>query len=81
MNDHETLRRFYARLVAASAEVTEPRIIEAFASVPREHFTGPGPCQIAVAGGYMSTETDDPRVLCQEDQPGRWRPPVRDRGR
>jgi protein-L-isoaspartate(D-aspartate) O-methyltransferase len=66
MNDHETLRRFYARLAAASAEVTEPRIIAAFASVPREQFIGPGPWQIAVAGGYMSSETDDPRVLYQD---------------
>jgi protein-L-isoaspartate(D-aspartate) O-methyltransferase len=66
MNDHEALRHFYARLVAASAEVTEPRIIAAFATVRREQFIGPGPWQIAVAGGYMSSETDDPRVLYQD---------------
>jgi protein-L-isoaspartate(D-aspartate) O-methyltransferase len=55
-----------ARLVAASAEVTEARIIAAFATVRREQFIGPGRWQIAVAGGYMSSETDDPRVLYQD---------------
>lgn len=66
MDDHETLRHFYARLVAASAEVAEPRVIAAFARVRREDFLGPGPWQIAVAGGYMSSETDDPSVLYQD---------------
>lgn len=66
MNNLETLRRFYARLVTASAGVTEPRIIEGFATVRREEFMGPGPWQIAVNGDYMATETDDPSVLYQD---------------
>ena len=65
-NNHETLRRFYARLVTASAGVAEPRIVAGFATVKREQFIGPGPWQIAVAGGYMATETDDPIVLYQD---------------
>lgn len=66
MTTHDTLRRFYARLVAATAGVRDSRIIDAFASVRRERFVGPGPWQIQVAGGYMATETDDPAVLYQD---------------
>lgn len=66
MDGREATRRFYARLVAAKAGVAEPRIVDAFASVPREQFIGPGPWQIAVSGGYMPTETDDPIVLYQD---------------
>jgi protein-L-isoaspartate(D-aspartate) O-methyltransferase len=66
MNSPETLRRFYARLVTASAGIAEPRIVNAFATVRREQFIGPGPWQIAVNGGYMAAETDDPIVLYQD---------------
>lgn len=66
VDSHETLRRFYARLVTTSAGVTEPRLVDAFATVRRERYIGPGPWQIAVAGGYMASETDDPLVLYQD---------------
>jgi protein-L-isoaspartate(D-aspartate) O-methyltransferase len=66
MNSHETLRRFYARLVTASAGVVDPRIVHAFFTVRREQFVGPGPWQIAVDGGYMAADTDDPIVLYQD---------------
>lgn len=66
MNSYDRLRRFYARLVTASAGVRDPRIIDAFAAVPREQFIGPGPWQIAVDGGYLASETDDPIVLYQD---------------
>jgi len=66
MNNREALRHFYAKFVTASAGVAEPQIIEGFATVKREQFVGPGPWQIAVGGGYMATETDDPIVLYQD---------------
>ena len=40
--------------------------MEAYAAVERERFTGPGPWQVPVAAGYISTETDDPAVLYQD---------------
>ena len=66
MNDHDTRRRFYARLVTATAGVADPGIIEAFASVRREQFVGPGPWQIPVEGGYITSDTDDPAILYQD---------------
>jgi protein-L-isoaspartate(D-aspartate) O-methyltransferase len=66
MNTYDTLRRFYAQLVTATAGVTESRIVDAFASVKREQFVGVGPWHIQVAGGYMVTETDNPAVLYQD---------------
>jgi protein-L-isoaspartate(D-aspartate) O-methyltransferase len=59
-------RRFYARYVTAKARITEPRIVDAFASVRRELFLGKGPWNIPVGDGYLSTETDDPIVLYQD---------------
>lgn len=66
MSRLEALRRFYAGLITRRADVTDPRVIDAFASVPRESFLGPGPWQIRVPGGYISTETDDAAVLYQD---------------
>ena len=66
MNNHEIVRSLYARLVTANTAVAEARIVDAFASVRREQFVGPGPWQIAVDGGYVATETDDPTVLYQD---------------
>jgi protein-L-isoaspartate(D-aspartate) O-methyltransferase len=63
----DVLRRFYARLITNHAGVEDSRIIDAFASVERERFIGPGPWHIKVAvDGYMSSETDDPAVLYQD---------------
>ncbi|HTV79897.1 MAG TPA: hypothetical protein VMF03_16715 [Steroidobacteraceae bacterium] len=58
-------RRFYARFVTGVAGVTEPRIIDAFATVRREHFLGPGPWKVPVENGVISTETADPAILYQ----------------
>jgi protein-L-isoaspartate(D-aspartate) O-methyltransferase len=66
MTNHESLRRSYARSVTATAGVDDPRIVAAFATVKRERFVGPGPWEIAVAGGYMASETDDPSCLYQD---------------
>jgi len=61
-----TFRRFYAHYVVARAGVRNDRVREAFATVQREQFAGPGPWQIAVPGGYICTESDDPRLLYQD---------------
>jgi len=69
----EECREFYAEEVSFSAHVTSPRLITAFARVPREKFLGPGPWQIAkpdyvamaTAGVAQSSyiEIRDPRQL------------------
>jgi protein-L-isoaspartate(D-aspartate) O-methyltransferase len=58
------IRDFYSRLITASAGVTDERIVNAFATVPREDFVGRGPWRVD-ARGYISTGTDDPVVLYQ----------------
>jgi len=60
------LRQFYARYVAASAGVSNHRIVDAYSEVKRERFVGPGPWQIRVRDGYITTETEDPSVLYQD---------------
>ncbi|MEZ5926746.1 MAG: protein-L-isoaspartate(D-aspartate) O-methyltransferase [Hyphomicrobiaceae bacterium] len=62
----QTLRQFYAALMTASVGVTDPRVIKAFATVPREQFLGPGPWQVVVENGYMTTPSDDPELLYQD---------------
>jgi protein-L-isoaspartate(D-aspartate) O-methyltransferase len=66
MNSHEALHRFYAQLVTAKGEVSDARIVAAFASVKREQFVGPGPWHVQVGSGYTTTESDDPIVLYQD---------------
>jgi protein-L-isoaspartate(D-aspartate) O-methyltransferase len=49
--------------------VRSPTVIEAFATVPREHFVGPGPWRIlSPLGGpdYWTTDDADPRRLCHD---------------
>lgn len=58
MNVHDTLRRFYARLVTSTACVTDARIVDAFATTKREQFVGHGPWHIQVSGGYMAAGID-----------------------
>lgn len=61
------VRHFYARLITARAGVDDPRIVDAFESIERERFLGPGPWQVKVAAnGYMASETADPVVLYQD---------------
>ncbi len=69
----EECRAFYAQEVRFAANLTTPGLVEAFASVPREKFLGPGPWQIgsadaramSVAGvGQLSYITvEDPREV------------------
>jgi protein-L-isoaspartate(D-aspartate) O-methyltransferase len=58
-------RRVYADLICAVGGVTDPRIVEAFATVPREHYLGPGPWDIWVFRRYVRTPSDDPAYLYQ----------------
>ena len=57
-------RRFFADLITAN--VPNPRVTEAFATVPREHFLGPGPWRIFAGTRYISTPGDDPAFLYQD---------------
>ncbi len=73
-NDHETrqyleARAFYAKLLAASGRSSDPRIEQAFRTVPREHFLPPGPWRIFVGNrlgeAYIETPSADPIHLYQ----------------
>jgi protein-L-isoaspartate(D-aspartate) O-methyltransferase len=66
MTDLAETRRSYGRLITAAADVSDPRISDAFSTVPREAFVGPGPWQIAAESGYVSTGTADPAVLYRD---------------
>jgi protein-L-isoaspartate(D-aspartate) O-methyltransferase len=66
----EDYRRFYAEEIAAVTATQSHALLEAFAKVPREHFLGPGPWQIAgpdfAVGSqskYRETEDADPRRI------------------
>jgi protein-L-isoaspartate(D-aspartate) O-methyltransferase len=65
--DEESLaeiRRRFAEKIAKRQNVSDPRLIEAFASVPREHFLGPGPWHVLDnTPGYVVTESDDPALV------------------
>jgi protein-L-isoaspartate(D-aspartate) O-methyltransferase len=60
-------RESYARLVAASAGVSgaHQRVIDAFATVPREEFLGPPPWQVLTGMGDVETSSD-PALLYQD---------------
>jgi protein-L-isoaspartate(D-aspartate) O-methyltransferase len=64
----EAHRAFFAELITASAGVAKKdgRLRDAFASVPRERFVGPGPWKIFTAGGYIETPSADPAFLYQD---------------
>lgn len=59
-------RQFFAELVVRQAGSKDPRLIGAFACVPREAFVGPGPWPVAVGDGYLWTPRADPRFLYQD---------------
>ena len=65
--DKESLaevRRRFAEEIAKRQNVSDPRLIEAFASVPREHFLGPGPWHVMNdTPDYVVTESDDPALV------------------
>ena len=70
------IRRFFAEEIRAVANLQSDALVDAFAKVPREHFLGPGPWQIAypdargsgmagltVGANYRATDDADPRHL------------------
>jgi protein-L-isoaspartate(D-aspartate) O-methyltransferase len=57
----DEIRQFYAEEIRAAAPLRHPAVVQAFAHVPREHFLGPGPWQIAqgdmgAGATYLATE-------------------------
>ncbi len=61
------LRAYYARLVAGKAGTNDQKLIEAFATIERERFVGPGPWKVTdFAGGYIDTPSDDLAYLYQD---------------
>jgi protein-L-isoaspartate(D-aspartate) O-methyltransferase len=54
-------------LIAGNAGTDNPRLIEAFATIERERFVGPGPWKVNdFAGGYIDTPSDDLTYLYQD---------------
>lgn len=56
-------RSRYAKAIASSPGVDDPRVIHAFETVPREQFLGTGPWMILSREGYVESATADPRLL------------------
>jgi protein-L-isoaspartate(D-aspartate) O-methyltransferase len=64
--DLEAHRRCYAEELRAVSHLRSAALVHAFATVPREHFLGPGPWQIVAPGPpgtYRTTADADPRHL------------------
>ena len=67
MDRLEAHRHFYADLITTSAgAANNERLKVAFASTPRERFTGKGPWKVFAGGNYVETPTDDPAFLYQD---------------
>jgi len=65
------IRRAYAKQITAAVGVTDERIQDAFATVRREAFLGPGPWAILRWGrGYALTPSADPVYLYTDDLVG-----------
>jgi len=64
--DSEKLRAFLAKLICTAAKLGDPRIEDAFRTVRREPFAGPGPWLFTLGGhAYVETPDDDPAFLYQ----------------
>ena len=67
MDGSEKYRSFYAKLICAAAKLDDSLIEEAFRSVKREPFAGPGPWRLNLDGrAYVQTPDDDPAFLYQD---------------
>ncbi|MCB8823291.1 protein-L-isoaspartate O-methyltransferase family protein [Microvirga rosea] len=72
-NELAIVRRAYAKqIMAADRAVISQQVEDAFATVPRERFLGPGPWPIFRfwQGGYMATPSADPVYLYTNDLVG-----------
>ncbi|TPL82373.1 protein-L-isoaspartate O-methyltransferase [Mesorhizobium sp. B2-3-12] len=65
MSNIEDVRTFYARLMAANADASDPRLEEVFASVPREAFLRPGPWTVIAGNVRLMTPSADPTHIYQ----------------
>ena len=64
--DVQQARLGFAEELRHIAHVRSPAVVEAFATVPREHFLGPGPWRVLSPlrdGNYWTTEDADPKRL------------------
>jgi protein-L-isoaspartate(D-aspartate) O-methyltransferase len=62
-------RRWFAEELRHTAHVRSSAVIEAFATVPRELFAGPGPWRVLSpmrGRDYWTTDDADPRRLCHD---------------
>ena len=68
MDRLQAQRIFFADLITANAGIpkTDRRLADAFASVPRERFIGPGPWKIFTSSGVVETPSEDPAFLYQD---------------
>ncbi len=65
-NGLDAARRWFAEELRHVARVRSPGVVEAFASVPREHFAGPGPWRLLspwCLSEYWTTDDADARHL------------------
>jgi protein-L-isoaspartate(D-aspartate) O-methyltransferase len=66
MDSLDAVRDAYARSVVADGGSSDPRLIDAFRSVAREDYVGPGPWMLIAGGSRVPAESNDPRVLYQD---------------
>jgi protein-L-isoaspartate(D-aspartate) O-methyltransferase len=59
-------RTFYANFIVKSVGSSNEKLIAAFAATKRERYLGGGPWPILVNSSYISTLSDDPRLLYQD---------------
>jgi protein-L-isoaspartate(D-aspartate) O-methyltransferase len=64
------IRRAFARQILFAAGVTSQAIEDAFASVKRENFVGPGPWKVFRFSGYAETPSADPAYLYSDNLVG-----------
>jgi protein-L-isoaspartate(D-aspartate) O-methyltransferase len=66
MDRVEKYRAFFAKLICTAGKLDDTRIEEAFRSVKRESFAGPGPWWLTLGfHPYVQTPDDDPAFLYQ----------------
>ena len=62
----DSLRRSYAEELLRAPHILSPAVVEAFATVPRERFVGPGPWIMQSHGEAWITEDSDPRHVYRD---------------
>jgi protein-L-isoaspartate(D-aspartate) O-methyltransferase len=68
-DDIAAARRWFAEELRHTARVRSSAVVEAFATIPRERFAGPGPWRILSpmrGPDYWTTDDGDPRHLCHD---------------